>query len=255
MKTEIYLVSFAPDAQWLDYALRSIVKFAHGFSGTTVVAPRTDQVVLGELCGRWNAMLVPFDEAPAPLGHLDHNVMKCSPDLVCDPGVDFFCHMDSDCIFTEPVTPEDYFIQGKPVLLIEEYARLGSAVPWKPIVDASLKVDSKYETMRRHPAVHYRGLYRDLRDHVERVQGKPFRDYVLQQRPTFPCGFCEFNSLGFIALTGKWSEQYHFIDVGASPAPYNKMKQFWSKTSPYDLQLVDGKLQRPIEIIKPILEL
>lgn len=242
MKTHIYIVTYAKDAPWLTHCLRSIVKFAAGFSGTTVLAPRRDEAAFTVLCAQNGADLKLFDEAPPPLGHLHHNVMKCSADMVC-PFDDFFCHIDSDCIFREPVTPEDYFVGGKPVLLMESYARLGGAVPWKPIVDNALHVDAQYEFMRRHPAVHYRELYAQTRDWVYDVQGVPFTEWVLRQRPVFPCGFAEFDTLGEVAWQ-RFNDRYHFIDVGRHPYPRSKLIQFWSH-GPMDQEQkiwIDGQL-------------
>lgn len=227
MRTQIFIVSYSKDAPWLEYCLRSINKFATGFSGTTVLVPKQDVGSMKPICDRHGASLETDNRAAPPLGFLDHMVQKCYADQWC-PEADYILHTDSDCVFTELVTPDDYLVAGnKPVLLIEEFARLPQS-HWKMATDNAMKLDCKFETMRRHPAVHYRDVYADLRAHISRVQGKPFRDYILSLKPDYPWGFSEFVALGQIALSEKWQTRYHFIDVARDDIPKHKLYQCWS---------------------------
>lgn len=259
MNTEIFIVSHAKDAEWLNYCLQSIRKFATGFSGVTVVAPETDIMIMGGICGANGAHLRMFDQAPQPKSHLDHNVQKCSADKHC-PQAEFICHVDSDCVFREPVCPEDYFVNGKPVLLIEKYARLEKqfpGFPWRHVVEKTLRRRQLWETMRRHPMVNPVGLYPDVRYAVERVNGKPFREYVLEQKPDYPSGFAEFNTMGAVIMETNWKDAYHLIDVGENPYPHSKLIQFWSHGAVEKPQQIwlDGKLVEvnPLGMIRTIL--
>ena len=83
----------------------------------------------------------------------------------------------------------------------------------------------------RHPSVHPRGLYSDVRRHVERIHRIPFDDYV------FGCGtrnYTEFPVLGAYALKVH-PERYHWIDARSphedfdlekAPGVREKMRQF-----------------------------
>lgn len=106
--------------------------------------------------------------------------------------------------------------------------------------------------------VYRRGLYQAVRRHVESLHGMPFNNYVLSQRPTFPYGFSEFNTLSSYALK-HCPDLYHFIDVGDCPHPPNPMYQYWSHTRP-NMPIKacrEGKVVDvvPIEEIKRILEI
>lgn len=263
MTTEIFIVSFRRDFEYLKFCLRSIVKFATGFSGVTVLVPDQDYQLAEQLFIDLNADF----KFPATLahgaewperGHLWHICQKLRSDEWC-PKADFICHLDSDCVFREPVTPDDYFVDGKPVLLIEEYAGLEKqfpGFPWRRCVEKALKEPVKYETMRRHPMVNPRGLYPAVRNLVESRQGMPFDEYVIAQRWTFPAGFADFNTLGAVALMPPWKDQYHFIEVGGDRKwPHSKLIQFWAHTGleiPQDVW-VDTTLHKgvkPIELMK-----
>lgn len=235
MKTQVLVVSYLKDKPWLVHCLKSIAKFASGFSGTKVLVPMDEaQHFVGILREELDPFftLATYNRAQNPrLWHLDHQRMKCRADEVC-PDADFILHTDSDCIFTEPVTPEDYFVDGKPVMWIQSYDSLPKDFPWKPVVDACMGGDNKFETMRRHGAVHYRALYKDLRDHIEATHHVPFDEFVLSRKPDFPWGWTEFNMLGVMALSPKWRDKYHIVDL-KDGVPKNKILQMWSH-SPED---------------------
>jgi hypothetical protein len=236
-RMDIFIVTFKRDVWWLRQCLASIAKFTTGFGATHVAYPKQDtgafqqlRVDFGDV--QWHEYL----EAAAPLGHLDHNVRKCTADLFC-MDADLICHVDADCFFREPTGPGDYIMDGKPVLLIESFEHLKTAhqgrYHWKEGVDRALKIDAKFETMCRHPAVHWRSLYPAMRDRIEEVHGKSFEEYVLSQRSERPCGFAEFPTLGAYALVSKrFRNVYHFVDVQKEPRPHDHLVQFWSHNNP-----------------------
>src|SRR6185503_13797442 len=41
-KTEVFIVTYRKDAEWLDYCLQCLRKFCTGFTGITVAYPETD---------------------------------------------------------------------------------------------------------------------------------------------------------------------------------------------------------------------
>jgi hypothetical protein len=243
-RIDILIVTFAPDAWWLEQCLRSIGRFATGFGAVHVAYPDKDIMAFAPIGKRFESDVVsdipvywhPYKEADAPLAHLDHNIRKCRADEFC-PDADLIAHIDSDCFFREAVTPADYLVDGKPVLLIESYEKLKTAHPgryyWKQTVEQALKIDAKWETMCRHPAVHWRGLYPMMRGRVEQVHQMDFDAYVLGQKPDRPCGFAEFPTLGAFAERSKtFNPRYHFVDVDKMPRPHEKLLQFWSRQDP-----------------------
>jgi hypothetical protein len=235
VNVEILVVSYLKDKPWLVHCLNSIRKFARGFGPTTLLVPAKEVGSFVELTRdfattEFHLMTYPRVKS-SRLWHLDHQRMKCRSDEVC-PNADFVLHTDSDCVFTEPVTPEDYFVGANPVMWMESYERLGNAVPWQPVVERALGCTVTHEFMRHHPQVNPRGVYADVRNHIESVHHMPFDQYVLSQKADFPWGFEEFDTIGAFAYhSPKWRGKYHWIDLGEMPRPKEKLVQMWSHGS------------------------
>ncbi len=233
MATDIFIVSCRKDARWLEYALRSVDKYARKFRQTVVVYPEGDQVIMDPICSR-HSKVKQVMIAEGGDGNLDQCIAKTNADLYSD--ADYFCHMDSDCLFTEEVTPLDYATDWKPDLWWDGYENLTEAkskhpggVPWREITAHALGLDVQVETMRRFPFVYPRFLYKLTRERIEKVHGVPFETFV-RNAPKLggaPHGYSEFNALGAAAyyLEPKFFELRNM-------AQYNeklpKMKQFWS---------------------------
>ncbi len=154
------------------------------------------------------------------------------------------------------MTPEDYFVGGNPVLLIEEYERFKTVHPgvylWKQGTELALGRECKWETMRRFPAVHHRWLYPTVRKRVEEVHKRPFLEWMLEGQNEFPQTRQDFNLLGAVAHDEFWGH-YHWIDLGKEPRPKDKLLQCWSRASidtPIDTSFA-GKIT-PLEIFKQL---
>lgn len=236
--TEIFLGSYHKDLPWCLYALRSIRKFASGFAGVTLYVPDTDfQLFQSEINAAANmpaVKVVTFQERPGkPM--LSHELALCHAERYTS--AEYVFHFDSDCVFTEPVTPDDYFVDGKPVLVCEAFSRFFTPDPtnpgkrfalfWKAASEVVLGFEVTHECMVRHPAVHHRTLYPQYRAHVTNYVGRPFDEYVLDCRDEFPQSFAEFTSLGAFARKFRPNE-YHWIEIPYQPRPKDKIKQFWS---------------------------
>lgn len=233
MKTEILIVSYAKDLPYLRYCVVSIAKFATGFSGLTLLVPEQERdIFFPELLIKAGVTFKTYPRVEDPAKwHLNAQMQKCHADEWC-PQADFIAHLDSDCVFTEPVTPADYFHEGKPVMCIESFARLPSC-PWQPVIAKTLRFNPSHETMRRHPQVNPRGIYEAVRDYVAINNGMAFDDYVLSQKPDFPWGFTEHNTIGCYARASRtWQDKYHWIDLAVEPWPHHKLMQFWSLSPP-----------------------
>lgn len=253
MNVEILIATWSKDIEYLRWNLKSIAKFASGFSGTTLLVASQEESLFKPICEKFGCSLAMYDRVPDPkYWHLQHQAEKCMADVHC-PFKDFVLYLDSDCVLTESITPEDYFVDGKPVLCIEEFSRL-SGNPWKPETDRALGFDVKFETMRRHPAVHYRKMFSDFRHRVETVHHVPFYDYVMRQKPEYPWGYSEFCALGAFCLwSDAWKEKYHFIDLAKDQRPPDKLIQFWSH-SPVNVQQGTpfGLTKTPMDVYKQL---
>lgn len=224
MNTDVLIVTHEPDAKWLEYLLRSLVKYARGFRNTIVVFPGQQAAAFMELQQKFkNVVWRPFNERPG-LGHMHHNIIKCRADEVSD--ADYFLHIDSDCVLMGPIKPEDFFTNGHPDILFSKFSEIKS--PWQQVVQRALGVFVEVETMRRHPFLYPRWLYEAMRSHVARVNGMPFDDFVF----TAPCsggahrGFTEFCTLGAYARHFH-AEKFHFYDTNTSSKPCD-VRQYWS---------------------------
>lgn len=196
----ILVLSWAPDAQWLEFALRSVQRFARGFSGVTVVYPTADDAIMRPICLHLDARPLPREEPPPPLGHLGQNIAKCEADLLVPEGTTHVLHLDSDAIFVTDVTPDTYMCEGRPILVHRRWEDCGPATCWREPTRRALGWDPPFETMARMPLVFDVRAYGRTREHVARTHGVPFEQYVLGCKPTYPYGFCEFCTIGAFVL-------------------------------------------------------
>lgn len=231
MTVDIFIVTYWKDANWLEYCLRSIQKYATGFRQTIVVYSPRDREAVKPVCDKFSFVKIHEEPEPDDKGHEFQCYFKCCADTVSD--ADYFLHTDSDCVFTSPTTPEDYFTDGRPDLLHAPYDSLlnahgGQAVPWQGITTRALGVYIQVETMRRFPFVYRRDTYGKLRARVEEVNHIDFKRYALYSQPIPPAWRCfsDFCSLGGYAFTFQ-RDQYYLYDT-RNPLKPGKVLQGWS---------------------------
>lgn len=237
----ILIVTYRKDFVWLNYCIRSIHKFCSGFSGVTVAIPRIDKDLYWDQIGiRKGVKVYLYDEVPGK-GMIQHEERICTADEIC-PNDQFILHVDADCIFQEPVTPADYIVDGKPVWVVRSYESLldvntgkySDCHQWKKVTEVNIGEEPEMYTMCRHPTCITRDLYKPFREHVERVQKMPFRDYVLSCKSTFPQTWAEFPNMG--AWAWKYMhDKFYWVDVIKHGAPKDKLKSYWSHAG------VDGR--------------
>jgi hypothetical protein len=239
MKVSIFIVSCGKHFTWLEYALKSIEKFARGFHEVMVVIPNNEP--WGEVSDVINSYHGPVplrvfsDEEWPNKGMLWHEWMILNAETICKDA-EYILHTDSDCVFTEPVSPEDYFVEGKPVLMYARYEwccqRFNNPnfMHWKTAVENALGGVSEFEFMRRHPAVHLRDVYTLTRDLIFRNTGKTPQDYIIGCREEYPQGFAEFPTLGEVAWR-HFHGRYHWHNQETTPRPKDKLMQLWSHAS------------------------
>lgn len=236
MNAEIFIVSFWRDFPYLEFALKSIGKFVSGFAGVTVLVPDTDlQGLLAipkpmELLPMFRARA--FAEWPGK-GMLHHERQIVYADQWC-PEAEFITHMDSDTIFTAPVTLETFIKDGKPILQYERFdsigKRHGGVMEWQRVTERCLPFPIEFETMRQHGATYHRGLYARTRELMTDKTGMAVDEYIKSQGNAFPQGFCEFVTLGNVAIF-EFPDRYHLADCSKKPNPDKgdfPIAQFWS---------------------------
>lgn len=222
--TDIFVVTYWRDAAWLEYLLRSIQKYARGFRQTIVVYPSRDSGTIDPIVAKFqNTKGVHFDEASD--GHMHHNIIKCTADTYSD--ADYFLHIDSDCVFLERTLPSDYMTGGRPDLIHSFYSDV-PGLPWREVTERALGIKCESETMRRHPFLYPRELYKLTRDRVELVNKMPFSQYVFTAPKVGGAhrGFSEFNALG---CTGLYlhPELFNIRNTKDGLRP-SHVRQYWS---------------------------
>lgn len=234
---ELFCVTYARDAEWTQWMIRSVQKYAFGFAGITVVFPEKDVPVFEPLMSEFRASRVHVrwvhEEEPegAEAGHMNQNYLKCCADKYVPRETTHVVHIDSDCAFTGDFDSSELFEDGKPHLLFTPYDQLGNEAdaPWRAITENALKFSCPAETMRKFPFIYPVWLYDYLRKWVEARNLMDFKKFVMTApklgRYAFH-GFSEFNALGCFA---KEQLAYHFhLYETSTAAPRYPLHQYWS---------------------------
>jgi hypothetical protein len=107
----------------------------------------------------------------------------------------------------------------------------GNLRMWQEATENAIGGPVTMETMRRHPAVHYRELYSKARAEIESHTGKNMVEFMRAQRNEFPQSFCEYVTLGNVAWR-TMRNQYHWQDQQTEGFPKSKLNQAWSHADP-----------------------
>lgn len=127
-------------------------------------------------------------------GYLAQQIHKLYADVITNYEADYILHIDSDTLFTRPVTPQDFFYQDRVMWLYTPYDH--TKTPWKPITEKFIGGPVDNEFMRRFPIMVPKWLYGKLREHCYSVHKIPLGDYIKIQPLR---EFSEFNALGAVA--------------------------------------------------------
>lgn len=232
----ILIVSFALDQPWLHQCLRSVNRYARGFAGVHVVYPDRDDSVMRPTVEHFGGVAHPYSEPLPPLGHLSQNAAKCRadvwtgnpPERLAHLGIhSHVTHLDSDCILTGDLFPEMLLDGERSRLIRRRWADADAAQKWKEPTDRALGWSTEWETMAGVPLTFHVKTYAAMRHYMRQLHGRPFQDYVLAQKPTWPSGFCEFNALGNFASKFH-PELYHWVTIPNEPPPRYPIRQLWS---------------------------
>jgi hypothetical protein len=221
MRAELFMVTYGNDYEFAEYTLRSIKKFGFGFAGITIVVPTKDETKFKVLASKYGVNVRSFFEAHGK-GFLHHQVVKCEADLWCPRNTDLIVHIDADCVFKEPFSPDTFMHEGKVILVrehFEDFKQYGARYSWKHNVEYALGISVEWETMCRHPSVFYKDMYSRMRARVEERHHYPFTQYVLLQRNEFPQSFAEFPTIGGYAIAFE-PERYQMVNQIITPGPF-----------------------------------
>ena len=222
MTYDIFYRTYYGDAAWLDYSLQSIHKFVTGYSSVVVTAPESSREIIEPIVLKHGFKFIVCDAIHAD-DYVGQQATKMYADLYTTS--DIVVHVDSDLIFTQNVTLQSFLnAEGtKPLNLKTKYVDI--VTPWKDITEYNVKFDVQYEYMRRIPLTYPREIYKNVRDHIEKVHGVTFYEFI---RSITNREMSEFNIIGAV------SEQYYpncieWQDThGTVPIPESFATQYWS---------------------------
>ena len=219
MKCSIFIRSYAKDLPWLGYCLRSIHKFAIGFSEIVIAVPENERHLFRHLTAE--KLVSVHDGQP---GYLCQQADKMHADTHCM--CSYILHFDADMIFTAPVTPEFFFHDGNPIWLITPWSALSGdeKKAWMHVLVKALREFPPYEFMRKCAVMVPSWLYGEFRAHMEKLHGVPLTSYIMNQ-PGHE--FSEYNSLGFYAWLHH-RDKFHWHDTTIDGVPSWPFRQFWS---------------------------
>jgi hypothetical protein len=252
MQVEIFIRTYHKDLNWLCFALRSIRKFCTGFAGVTVAVPEHDlaaaKFTLELLGDRVSYRLCPHEEVKDK-AFLSGIIQLYRCDSHVPRGTTHVLLMDSDCVFTNPTTPQDYLIGGKPVMIghprwdIDKRAaegdqHLAGIVHWFTCCERALGFYPQYEFMSRHPALYPTWIFEKARNAVASHVGMEFDDFVLSCKAVFPHTFADLTTLGafanrynsdhFVCIDKLGMDYRDYVADSGNSATEDRLKQFWS---------------------------
>lgn len=199
--TAILIKTCIRDAGYLKHTLRSIDKFCTGFSEVRVI------------------------EGEHPKGYLHQQWIKMSADLYVD--ADLILVTDSDTLFTQPVTPESFMRDGKPVWYMTPWTDEMLSHPgtraWFDCMKSFFRQDPPAEFMRRQPFMFPREILADLREFCQRAHGRSLEDYILNAG-----AFSEWNVLGMFAWLFH-RDKFSWINTDTDELPPLLVEQLWSQ--------------------------
>lgn len=222
MTTSIFIRSWRRDRFWLDYCLRSLERFAHGFVETVVVIPENDKAHF-EATDFHGAKVCWVSEKEGT-GPLSQQRDKLHADEYC--AGDLILFLDSDCFMLKETRPEDFMANGRPIALIRHWADASTAAPWKPITEAFLKFTPSFETMCNLPIIFDRRELPLLRDYCKSIHGGMSIDEYVLSRPRNE--FSEFNAVLNFAIRYCPFMHHWQLAAGNDGFPRDRIVQRWT---------------------------
>lgn len=216
MRHVLFIRSYRGDIPWLQHCLRSIQKFAIGFSGLHIVVPADQKQEFAclntnvEICGIYRE------------DYMGQQMTKMTADFYTGDALVTF--VDSDCCFCQLTTPADLLDpMGRPIMLMTPYSQL-SGVPWQAPTQEVMGTPVEFEFMRRLPITIYGHHIRQFRHWFSANHGKSLEQHVLNVPNR---NFSEFNAMGAWCYQFKRND-YYWLDTSKKELPPKFVKQHWS---------------------------
>lgn len=216
---DIFIKTRQHDYPWLEWCLKSAEKFASGFRGIELLTESNE----GRYCGGhafFHSKYTTSHLRGREPGYLWQQSCKLYADQYTD--AEWILYMDSDCVFTRPVSPSNFIKDGKPIWL---YTPLDQARPdqhvWAPVMEKFLGKKPEHEFMRRHPFIVQRWMLDAIRTFCLYKHGCTLEEYIMAQAvPGSPTAltFSEWNCLGFFLWEYHRDKVAWVLDSEAGPA-------------------------------------
>lgn len=251
MKSALLWVTYHKDLPFFEASVNSYRKFARGFSYAKVIVPTGDVDLFRPLAEPAGIHVVGVDE-PEGKGMVMHMAMEMLGETHFPDDTDYVFHIDGDCVFNQPTTPNDYLPGGKPIVCFRDWNRLltrpvdldevqtfmgftgrtidfsRGAYLWKFAADFALGFPSVRQTMTMMPIVHRRETYMRARAIIRRRFNQDIITHLLGHRNSWPQSFCEYETLGSVAHH-YFNDRYHWHDLDVQGTyPVLKVSQTWS---------------------------
>jgi hypothetical protein len=220
MSCSLLLRTWWKDLPWAQWCLASVERFASGFDEVVVVLPRASEPWLRRVDLPGSRVRVELCDDVAD-DYLGQQVTKLYADELIDS--EWVCHLDADCVFVEPVSPEALMPGGRPVVVTRPVELMGRHWPWGASSEEFLGWPVELDCMQRPPFVFPRWLYPELRGHCRDRHGVDVDEYVLGRPPR---GFSEFTVLGNFARRFH-REAFDWVDAEDAAAPH-WCRWYWS---------------------------
>lgn len=221
MKTcSIFCRSYEKDFQWLAYMLRSIQKFATGFCEIIVAVPEGQERKLSHLTVE--TVITVHDGQP---GYLAQQESKLNADLHTQ--ADYIVTIDSDTIFTRPVTPQTFMRDGKPIWMMTPWDAMKGGdekKAWMHTMVKAIQECPTHEFMRKCTPMLPRWAYGKFREFMQATHKVTLTEYIMSQ-PKHE--FSEWNSIGFF-LYLHHRESFFWWDTTVLGLPEKWENQRWS---------------------------
>lgn len=232
--TDLFLITYPQDYDWLPYLFRSIVNNVSGYDRLIVVieegheSPR--EILLAHGPRRWSIERCRAYAGTDFPGYSGQAIEKLRAWEYSS--ADRVLIVDSDCVFTRPVDLETDSAASiaKPIVLWREWKEAGDANCWKASTDELLGFGAPHETMCRHPFIFPTWMIHELWEHIggeERLlQHKTLSDFNLMGN----FALVKHPEL-FIPLHWQGPVDNHTETAGAfvgDSVPAEWVHQFWS---------------------------
>lgn len=231
MTTDAFYVTFSRDARWFEWSTLVLEKNLSGIREIVAVAPEQDRHLFDPIAKQRRSLRMVYIGDWPGMGYYWQQWVKMRADVFTN--ADRILHIDSDVFIREPISVDDFCIDGLPAWMWAYYSELGPEVPWREPTERAFGIPCEREFMQAQPLLVNRRLYSAARAEIEIRHDMGAREYIAEQggkaKETGRPQFSEYNFLGAVAWAIQ-SGDYRWVDRNREPWPraYQHCLQFWS---------------------------